>query len=93
MTKFLLIGGAILSAAVAVLAFVVKAQRDKAKDLEERLKAAEIAKEKWKAQSERLAGMVDELAKNRSEANEKIDNLYSGDAVDNAIGVLSKPKG
>ena len=93
MTKFLLIGGAVLAAAVAALAFVVKAQRDKAKNLEERLKAAEAAKEKWKAQSERLAGMVDELAKNRSEANEKIDNLYSGDAVDNAIGVLSKPKG
>ena len=93
MTKFLLIGGAVLAAAVAALAFVVKAQRDKAKDLEERLNAAEAAKEKWKAQSERLAGMVDELAKNRSEANERIDNLYSGDAVDNAIGVLSKPKG
>ena len=93
MTKFLLIGGGVLLAAVAALAFIVKVLRDKKKDLESRLKEAEAAKEKWKAQSERLAGTIDELAKNRSEANERIDNLYGGDAVDNAIGVLSKPKG
>ena len=93
MTKFFLIGGAVLAAAIFVLAFVIRHLNLKLRVLKCKLEATEKAKNEYAAQAARRANAVDVLKKNKDEANEKIDALDSGDSVDNAIGVLSKPKG
>ena len=93
MTKFFLIGGAVLAVAIFVLALVIRHLNSELRVLKCKLEATEKAKNEYAAQAARLANTVDVLKKNKDEANEKINALDSGDSVDNAIGVLSKPKG
>ena len=92
MTKFFLIGGAVLAAVIVVLSAVIKHLKSELRVLKSKLEATEKAKNEYAAQAARLASAVDVMKKNKDEANEKINALDSGDAVDNAIGVLSKPK-
>lgn len=93
MTRVLLIVGGAAAAVIAALAITVKIMASELRGLKDRLSNAEAAKNEWKAQAERLESAIDIMKKNKDEANAKIDALDSGDAVDNAIGVLSKPKG
>ena len=93
MTRVLLIVGGAAAAVIAALAVTVKIMASEVRGLKDRLSNAEAAKNEWKAQAERLESAIDIMKKNKDEANAKIDALDSGDAVDNAIGVLSKPKG
>ena len=93
MTKFFLIGGAVMAAMIFVLVLVVRHLLSELRVLKCKLDATEKAKDEYAAQAARLANAVDVLKKNKDEANEKINALDSGDSVDNAIGVLSKPKG
>ena len=92
MTKFFLIGGAVMAAMIFVLVLVVRHLLSELRVLKCKLDATEKAKDEYAAQAARLANAVDVLKKNKDEANEKINALDSGDAVDNAIGVLSKLK-
>ena len=93
MTKVLIIAGCSAAAVIAALAVTVKIMASELRGLKDRLSNAEAAKSEWKAQAERLESAIDIMKKNKDEANEKINALDSGDAVDNAVGVLSKPKG
>ena len=93
MGKITLIGGAVLAAVIFVLVLVVRHLLSELRVLKCKLEATEKAKNEYAAQAARLANAVDVLKKNKDEANEKINALDSGDSVDNAIGVLSKPKG
>lgn len=93
MTRVLLIAGGAAAAVIAALAITVKILSSEVRGLKDKLSNAEAAKNEWKAQAERLESAIDIMKKNKEEANEKINALDSGDAVDNAIGVLSKPKG
>lgn len=93
MTKVLIIAGCSAAAVIAALAITVKIMASELRGLKDRLSNAEAAKNEWKTQAERLERAIDIMKKNKDEANAKIDALDSGDAVDNAIGVLSKPKG
>ena len=92
MTKFFLIGGAVMAAMIFVFVLVVRHLLSELRVLKCKLDATEKAKDEYAAQAARLANAVDVLKKNKDEANEKINALDSGDAVDNAIGVLSKLK-
>ena len=92
MGKITLIGGAVLSAVIFVLGLVVRHLYSELRVLKCKLDATEKAKNEYAAQAARLASAVDVMKKNKDEANEKINALDSGDAVDNAIGVLSKLK-
>lgn len=93
MGKITLIGGAVFAAVIFVLALVVRHLNSELRVLKCKLAATEKAKDEYAAQAARLANAVDVMKKNKDEANEKINALDSGDSVDNAIGVLSKPKG
>lgn len=93
MTKVLIIAGCSAAAVIAALAITVKIMASELRGLKDRLSNMEAAKNEWKSQAERLERAIDIMKKNKDEANAKIDALDSGDAVDNAIGVLSKPKG
>ena len=93
MGKITLIGGAVLSAVIFVLGLVVRHLYSELRVLKCKQEATEKAKNEYAAEAARLANAVDVLKKNKDEANEKINALDSGDSVDNAIGVLSKPKG
>ena len=93
MTRVLLIAGGVAAAVIAALAITVKIMASELRGLKDRLSNSEAAKNEWKTQAERLERAFDIMKKNKDEANAKIDALDSGDAVDNAIGVLSKPKG
>lgn len=90
--KIALIGGAVLAAAIVVLSAVIKHLNSELRVLKCKLEATEKAKNEYAAQAARLASAVDVMKQNKDEANAKINALDSGDAVDNAIGVLSKPK-
>lgn len=92
MTKFFLIGGVVCAVAIFVLGMVIRHLNSELRVLKCKLEATEKAKNEYAAQAARLASAVDVMKKNKDEANEKINALDSGDAVDNAIGVLSKPK-
>ena len=92
MTKFFLIGGAVMAAMIFVLVLVVRHLLSELRVLKCKLDATEKAKDEYAAHAARLANAVDVLKKNKDEANEKINALDSGDAVHNAIGVLSKLK-
>ena len=92
MTRVLLIVGGAAAAVIAALAITVKILSSELRGLKDRLSNAEAAKNGWKAQAERLESAFDIMKENKDEANEKIYALDSGDAVDNAIGVLSKRK-
>lgn len=91
--KISLVCGAAFAAAIFVLSFVIRHLNSELRVLKCKLEATEKAKNEYAAQAARLANAVDIMNKNRKEANEKIDALAGGDAVDNAIGLLSKPKG
>lgn len=91
--KITLIGGAVCAVAIFVLSLVIRHLNSELRVLKCKLEATEKAKNEYAAQAARLANAVDVLKKNKDEANEKINALDSGDSVDNAIGVLSKPKG
>ena len=93
MTKFFLIGGAVLAAAIFVLVFVIRHLNSELRVLKCKLEATEKAKDEYASQAARLSNAADIVATNRKEANEKISALDGGDAVDNAINELSKPKG
>ena len=93
MTKVLIMAGCSAAAVIAALAVTVKIMASELRGLKDRLTNSEAAKNEWKAQAERLERAIDIIKKNKDEANAKIDALDSGDTVDNAIGVLSKPKG
>lgn len=56
-------------------------------------RSAECAKEQNKRLEEELLRVAETnkiKAKNKEQADEKVNNLYNGDAVDNAINILRK---
>lgn len=93
MGKITLIGGAVCAVAIFVLALIIRHLNSELRVLKCKQEVTEKAKDEYAAQAARLANAVDIMKKNKDEANEKINALDSGDSVDNAIGVLSKPKG
>lgn len=75
-----------------VLLLLVKHLRGEIRLLKNQLETSEKEKDSYARQVQRLTSAAEIIAANEREANEKIDEVYSGDAVDNALGGLSKHK-
>lgn len=80
----------LLFVAVAILLLVVKHLRGEIRLIKAQLEASEKEKVIYAKQVQRLSSSAEIIAANEKEANEKIDEIYSGDAVDNALSGLSK---
>lgn len=91
-TKFFLVGLLLFIGVVLVLCVIVRHLRSELRMVKCQLEATEKAKNAYAEQAARLSGTLDVQNKNRKEADEKIDDLHTGDAVDNALGGLSKRK-
>lgn len=77
---------------IGVLFLVVKHLRGEIRLLKNQLETSEKEKDSYARQVQRLTSAAKMVAANEREANEKIDEIYSGDAVDNALSGLSKHK-
>ena len=77
---------------IIALFLVAKNLRNELKLTKVQLETSEKEKNNYAKQVQRLMSAAEIMAKNEKEANEKVDELYSGDAVDNAINGLSKHK-
>lgn len=77
---------------IGVLFLVVKHLSGEIKLLKTQLETSEKEKDSYARQVQRLTSTAGIIAANEREANEKIDEIYSGDAVDNALSGLSKHK-
>ena len=81
-----LIASLVLVGAAAISTLVASRALRRVSELKEHIAALEEQlelKRKW----DRIQ------AKNREDANARIDEIHAGDAVGNALGVLSKPNG
>ena len=77
---------------IGVLFLVVKHLSGEIKLLKTQLETSEKEKDSYARQVQRLTSAAEIIAANERKANEKIDEIYSGDAVDNALSGLSKHK-
>lgn len=92
MTKILLgaLTGSLLL--MCILALVIRHLRSELKLTKCQLATAEKERDGYAKQVQRIANAAEIAGANRKEADEKIDELHSGDAVDNALSELSKRK-
>lgn len=77
---------------IGVLLLVIRNLKNEIKLIKTQLATSEKEKDGFAKQVQRLTNAAEITTANEKEANEKIDEVYSGDAVDNALSGLSKPK-
>lgn len=82
----------VLVSLIGVLLLVIRNLKNELKLIKTQLATSEKEKDGYAKQVQRLANAAEITAENEKEANEKIDEVYSGDAVDNALSGLSKHK-
>ena len=92
MTKFFLIVCGILLAFVAVFFFLWRLGVAKRKSQKETIDKLVKQLSDLRETNCKLEQMIDILKQNREKADEKIDNLHSGDSVSNALDELRKRK-
>lgn len=90
MTKIFIaaLTGLLLLMCISVL--VIRNLRNELKLTKCQLATAEKERDGYAKQVQRLTNAAEITGANRKEADEKIRDLYSGDAVDNALKHLSK---
>lgn len=77
---------------IGVLLLVIRNLKNEIKLIKTQLATSEKEKDGFAKQVQRLTNAAEITTENEKEANEKIDEVYSGDAVDNALSGLSKHK-
>lgn len=77
---------------IGVLLLVIRNLKNEIKLIKTQLATSENEKDGYAKQVQRLTSAAEITTENEKEANEKIDEVYSGDAVDNALSGLSKHK-
>lgn len=82
----------VLVSLIGVLLLVIRNLKSELKLVRAQLATTEKEKDGYAKQVQRLMSAAEITAENEKEANEKIDEVYSGDAVDNALSGLSKHK-
>lgn len=90
--KILIYAILILLGAVILLCVIIRNLKSELKLVRAQLETTEKEKDGYAKQVQRLMSAAEITAENEKEANEKIDEVYSGDAVDNALSGLSKHK-
>lgn len=90
--KILIYAVLILLGAVILLCVIIRNLKSELKLVRTQLATTEKEKDGYAKQVQRLTSAAEMVAENEREANEKIDEIYSGDAVDNALSGLSKHK-
>lgn len=90
--KILIYAVLILFGVVIFLCMVIRNLKNEMKLMKTQLATSENEKDGYAKQVQRLTSAAEITAENEKEANEKIDEVYSGDAVDNALSGLSKHK-
>ena len=90
--KILIYAVLILLSAVILLCVIIRNLKSELKLVRAQLATTEKEKDGFAKQVQRLTSAAEITAENEKEANEKIDEVYSGDAVDNALSGLSKHK-
>ncbi len=90
--KFLIYVILILLGAVIFLCVIIRNLKNEIKLIKTQLATSEKEKDGFAKQVQRLTNAAEITTANEKEANEKIDEVYSGDAVDNALSGLSKHK-
>ena len=90
--KILIYAVLILFGVVIFLCMVIRNLKNEMKLMKTQLATSEKEKDGYAKQVQRLTSAAEITAENEKEANEKIDEVYSGDAVDNALSGLSKHK-
>lgn len=90
--KILIYAILILLSAVILLCVIIRNLKSELKLVRAQLATTEKEKDGYAKQVQRLTSAAEITAENEKEANEKIDEVYSGDAVDNALSGLSKHK-
>lgn len=90
--KILIYAVLILLGAVIFLCVIIRNLKSELKLVRAQLATTEKEKDVYAKQVQRLTSAAKITAENEKEANEKIDEVYSGDAVDNALSGLSKHK-
>lgn len=90
--KILIYAVLILFGVVIFLCMVIRNLKNEMKLMKTQLTTSEKEKDGYAKQVQRLTSAAEITAENEKEANEKIDEVYSGDAVDNALSGLSKHK-
>ena len=92
MIKFLLILCAILIFVCAVFFFLWRLGAAKGKAQKETIERLSKKVEEVNKENSRLEHTIDIIKNNRKDADEKIDSLHNGDAVDNALNELRNDK-
>lgn len=82
----------LVSGLITALFLVIRNLKAEMRVLKAQLETSEKEKDGFAKQVQRLTSAAEITAENEKEANEKIDEVYSGDAVDNALSGLSKHK-
>lgn len=82
----------LVSGLITVLFLVIRNLKAEIRVLKAQLETSEKEKDGFAKQVQRLTNAAEITTANEKEANEKIDEVYSGDAVDNALSGLSKHK-
>lgn len=90
--KILIYAVLILFGVVIFLCMVIRNLKNEMKLMKTQLATSEKEKDGYAKQVQRLTNAAEITTANEKEANEKIDEVYSGDAVDNALSGLSKHK-
>lgn len=85
--------GYVIAALIGVIVFLLQrlsVRRNELKLLKCQLETAEKEKDGYARQVQRLTSAAEIVSENRKEADEKIEELHSGDAVSNALDELRK---
>lgn len=82
----------LVSGLITALFLVIRNLKAEMRVLKAQLETSEKEKDGFAKQVQRLTNAAEITTENEKEANEKIDEVYSGDAVDNALSGLSKHK-
>lgn len=92
MIKIILIETVVLLLVAGILFFLWRHSARKQKETKAALESTKKQLSEAIVYQAKLESTLDILAKNRKEANEKINSLHNGDSVDNAINELRKRK-
>jgi len=92
MIKFFLILTVVLFVGILLLFFLWRFEKMKRKETQGKLESTDKELARAIAEQAKLESTVHILRKNRRKADEKINNLHDGDAVNNALDELHKRK-
>ncbi|MBO7583102.1 MAG: hypothetical protein J6T20_04870 [Treponema sp.] len=91
--KILLIATLVLTSCTAIFFFLWRSEKAKLKEKDAELKLAEKELNETIASNIKLESTISILKKNRSESDEKINSLHSGNSTANALSELRMRKG